>query len=64
MTEVVSLKEAFKVKRDIDDYVEKWENTNPKDDPLLEDWKKHIEETKRRKTKSHKITPKRKGCTC
>jgi cyclopropane fatty-acyl-phospholipid synthase-like methyltransferase len=53
MTEM-SLKEAFKVKRDVENYVEKWENARPEDDPLLKNWKDHIEENRTRCGKEKK----------
>lgn len=51
MTEVVNLKEAFKLKRDIENYIEKWESANPEEDPLLRSWKKYIEEETKDKGK-------------
>lgn len=43
MTELIDVKEAYKMKRDIDHYLEQWENTRPEEDPLLKSWKNHIE---------------------
>ena len=56
MTEVTSLKEAFNVRRDIENYIEKWENTNPEEDPLIKSWKNYIEETKEAKEQKKKKT--------
>ena len=46
MTETMSLKDAFKLKRDVENYIEKWENTKPEEDPLLKSWTNHIEKNK------------------
>ena len=46
MPEEMSLQETFKLKRDIGTYIERWENIQPEEDPLLKSWKKHIDETK------------------
>lgn len=42
----MSLEDAFKLKRDIGNFVKKWENTKPDDDPMIRSWKKHIDESK------------------
>lgn len=46
MTEIINLKEAFKIKRDIDNYIEQWENTKPEEDPLLKSWKNYLDENR------------------
>lgn len=58
----MSLEDAFKLKRDIGNYVEKWENTKPEDDPMMRSWRKHIDESKilgkKRKASSVQKEPK------
>jgi hypothetical protein len=46
MPEEMTLQETFKLKRDTESYIERWENVQPEEDPLLKSWKKHIDENK------------------
>jgi aminoglycoside phosphotransferase (APT) family kinase protein len=45
MTEM-NLKETFKIRRDIDSYIEQWENAKPEEDPLLKSWKDFLDENR------------------
>jgi hypothetical protein len=45
-SEEMTLEETYKLKRDIESYIERWESVEPEEDPLLKSWKKHIDESK------------------
>ena len=62
MTEM-SLEDAFKLKRDIGNYVKKWENTHPDDDPMMKSWRKHIDDSKI-SGKKRKVSSVQKKSTC
>ena len=45
MSKVMTVQEAFKLKRDSEVYVEQWKNAKKQVDPLLKEWKEHIEKS-------------------